>query len=63
MLRRDFLRNLLASSVAVALPIPKFVYEAPMTNFAVLTPAQKLVWSRSVWQAARNQSYMQAFDS
>lgn len=31
------------------------------TNFAALTPQQKLVWSRDVWQAARDQMFIKRF--
>lgn len=31
------------------------------TNFAALTPQQKLVWSRDVWQAARDQMFINKF--
>lgn len=31
------------------------------TNFASLTPKQKLVWSRDVWQAARDQMFIKNF--
>ena len=31
------------------------------TNFAGLTPVQKLVWSRDVWQAARDQMFIKRF--
>lgn len=32
-----------------------------LTNFAALTPKQKLFWSRDVWQAARNQMFIKRF--
>ena len=32
-----------------------------LTNFAALTPKQKLVWSRDVWQAARDQMFIKRF--
>jgi N4-gp56 family major capsid protein len=32
-----------------------------LTNFAALTPAQKVVWSRDVWQAARDQMFIKKF--
>ena len=32
-----------------------------MTNFAALTTQQKLVWSRDVWQAARDQAFVSRF--
>lgn len=32
-----------------------------LTNFAALTPQQKLVWSRDVWQAARDQMFIKRF--
>ena len=32
-----------------------------LTNFAALTPIQKLVWSRDVWQAARDQAFISKF--
>ncbi len=32
-----------------------------LTNFAALTPQQKLVWSRDVWQAARDQMFVKRF--
>lgn len=32
-----------------------------MTNFAALTPHQKLVWSRDVWKAARDQMFLKKF--
>lgn len=32
-----------------------------MTNFAALTPQQKLVWSRDVWKAARDQMFLKKF--
>jgi hypothetical protein len=32
-----------------------------MTNFAALTSQQKLVWSRDVWQAARDQMFINKF--
>ncbi len=32
-----------------------------MTNFAALTPQQKLVWSRDVWKAARDQMFIKKF--
>lgn len=32
-----------------------------LTNFAALTPKQKLVWSRDVWQAARDQMFVKRF--
>lgn len=31
------------------------------TNFAGLTPVQKLVWSRDVWRAARDQMFLKRF--
>lgn len=31
------------------------------TNFAGLTPQQKLVWSRDVWSAARDQMFIKRF--
>lgn len=31
------------------------------TNFAALTPKQKVVWSRDVWQAARDQMFLTKF--
>lgn len=31
------------------------------TNFAALTPQQKIVWSRDVWQAARDQMFVKRF--
>lgn len=31
------------------------------TNFAALTPEQKLVWSRQVWNAARDQMFIKRF--
>lgn len=31
------------------------------TNFAALTPQQKLVWSRDVWSAARDQMFIKRF--
>jgi N4-gp56 family major capsid protein len=31
------------------------------TNFAALTPKQKLVWSRDVWQAARDMMFIKKF--
>jgi N4-gp56 family major capsid protein len=31
------------------------------TNFAALTPQQKIVWSRDVWQAARDQMFIKRF--
>lgn len=31
------------------------------TNFAALTPQQKLVWSRDVWKAARDQMFIKKF--
>lgn len=32
-----------------------------LTNFAALTPQQKLVWSRDVWSAARDQMFVKRF--
>lgn len=32
-----------------------------LTNFAALTPQQKLVWSRDVWKAARDQMFIKKF--
>lgn len=32
-----------------------------LTNFAALTPKQKLVWSREVWQSARDQMFIKRF--
>ena len=32
-----------------------------LTNFAALTPQQKIVWSRDVWQAARDQMFVKRF--
>ena len=32
-----------------------------ITNFAALTPTQKLVWSRDVWQAARDAMFVKRF--
>jgi N4-gp56 family major capsid protein len=32
-----------------------------LTNFAALTPQQKLVWSRDVWRAARDQMFIKKF--
>lgn len=32
-----------------------------LTNFAALTPQQKIVWSRDVWQAARDQMFIKKF--
>ena len=32
-----------------------------VTNFARLTPRQKIVWSRDVWSAARNQMFIKKF--
>ena len=32
-----------------------------LTNFAALTPQQKLVWSRDVWSAARDQMFCKRF--
>lgn len=32
-----------------------------ITNFAALTPQQKLVWSRDVWSAARDQAFITRF--
>ncbi|MFM2253818.1 MAG: hypothetical protein RJB68_2155 [Pseudomonadota bacterium] len=32
-----------------------------LTNFAGLTPAQKVVWSRDVWQSARDQMFIKKF--
>ena len=32
-----------------------------LTNFAALTSAQKVVWSRDVWQAARDQMFIKKF--
>ncbi|WP_027389237.1 DUF4043 family protein [Chrysiogenes arsenatis] len=32
-----------------------------LTNFAALTPEQKLVWSRDVWEAARDQMFIKRF--
>lgn len=32
-----------------------------LTNFAALTPEQKLVWSRDVWKDARDMSFMNKF--
>ena len=32
-----------------------------MTNFAALTPEQKLVWARDVWSAAREQMFINKF--
>lgn len=31
------------------------------TNFAALTPQQKIVWSRDVWEAARDQMFVKRF--
>jgi N4-gp56 family major capsid protein len=32
-----------------------------LTNFAALTPQQKIVWSRDVWSAARDQMFVKRF--
>lgn len=32
-----------------------------LTNFAALTPEQKLVWSRDVWKEARDLSFISKF--
>lgn len=32
-----------------------------LTNFAALTPKQKIVWSRDVWSAARDQMFVKNF--
>ena len=32
-----------------------------LTNFAALTPKQKIVWSRDVWSAARDQMFIKNF--
>jgi N4-gp56 family major capsid protein len=32
-----------------------------LTNFAALTPQQKIVWSRDVWSAARDQMFIKKF--
>lgn len=32
-----------------------------LTNFAALTPQQKIVWSRDVWQSARDQMFIKKF--
>ena len=32
-----------------------------LTNFAALTSEQKMVWSRDVWQAARDMSFFTKF--
>lgn len=32
-----------------------------LTNFAALTPQQKIVWSRDVWKAARDQMFIKKF--
>lgn len=32
-----------------------------LTNFAALTPQQKVVWSRDVWQSARDQMFIKKF--
>lgn len=32
-----------------------------VTNFAALTPQQKVVWSREIWQAARDQMFIKRF--
>lgn len=32
-----------------------------LTNFAALTPQQKIVWSRDVWSAARDQMFIKRF--
>jgi N4-gp56 family major capsid protein len=32
-----------------------------LTNFAALTPQQKIVWSRDVWQAARDKMFIKKF--
>jgi N4-gp56 family major capsid protein len=32
-----------------------------LTNFAALTPEQKIVWSRDVWEAARDQMFIKNF--
>lgn len=32
-----------------------------LTNFSALTPAQRVVWSRDVWQAARDQMFIKKF--
>lgn len=32
-----------------------------LTNFAALTADQKLVWSRDLWKAARDQSFINKF--
>lgn len=34
-----------------------------ITNFALLTPEQKLVWSRDTWSAARDQMFIKNFTS
>lgn len=31
------------------------------TNFAALTSQQKIVWSRQVWQSARDQMFLKKF--
>lgn len=32
-----------------------------LTNFAALTPEQKLVWSRQVWKEARDMTFINKF--
>jgi len=32
-----------------------------ITNFAALTPNQKMVWSRDIWKAARDQMFLNRF--
>jgi len=32
-----------------------------LTNFAALTPEQKLVWSRDVWKDARDMAFISKF--
>jgi len=40
---------------------PLFLEHDMLTNFAALTPQQKVVWSRDVWQSARDQMFIKKF--
>jgi hypothetical protein len=49
------LARLAPAAVPAAAPV------AAATNFAALSAAQKMLWSRDVWQAARNESFLSRF--
>jgi len=40
---------------------PFTVFMAAPTNFAALTPQQKMIWSRDVWKAARDMAFINKF--